>query len=181
MGGKIRERIAGREIDVVIHSREFIPRQQLAWRTRVRGGCRGSRERRRPRCGGQREYVLCRLGLAAPRGVAERRALLRGRRSASGIVARPAVLLLSAQRQSQQRAHRQCCTPITHLVPPELHPSNPVWFTRPPADRAQLPEGPVGRITALRLVAASLAGAHSSPHPCPDERKNLKKQPDAVQ
>src|SRR6266576_1308303 len=129
MGVEIRKRVAGREIDVVIHSGDFIPRYQLARCARVRGnGCRSREGDRLGRCR-QREYAL-RRRFAAPRSPAGRHALLRGRCRVRGIVARPAALLLSVQRQCQKRAHRQCCTPITHLFPPELYPANPVWFTR---------------------------------------------------
>src|SRR6267143_2923029 len=156
MGVEIRKRVARREIDVVIHSGDFVPGHQLAWCPRVRGNCGRSREGGRLRRRRQREYTLHRRRFAAPRGPAGRRALSRGRCHVRSIVARSAALLLSAQRQSQKRAHRQCCTPITHLIPPELYPANPVWFTRPPADRSLLPAGYVGRSAALQLVTSSL-------------------------
>src|SRR6267143_2291456 len=163
MGIEIRKRVARREIDVVIHSGDFVPGHQLAWCPRVRGNCGRSREGGRLRRRRQREYTLHRRRFAAPRGPAGRRALSRSRCRVRGIVVRSAALLLSAQRQSQKRAHRQCCTPITHLIPPELYPANPVWFTRPPADRSLLLAGPVGRIAALELVAPTSAGT-TSPH-----------------
>src|ERR1700730_5544750 len=137
MGVEIRKRVAGREIDVVIHSGDFVPGHQLAWCSRVRGNCCRSREGGRLGRRRQREYTLRRRRFAAPRGRAGRRALFHGRCRVRVVVASCVALLLSAQRQSQKRAHRQCCTPIAHLIPPELYPANPVWFTRP-SDTSQL-------------------------------------------
>src|SRR5437016_6113066 len=124
MAVEIPERVAGTEIRVDVHSRNLIPGNERAWWAGVRSGGRWSRKGgRRPR---QREYALRRRRLAGSR------ALLH---SVRRIAACPAASLLSAQRQSQKRGHRECCTPIAHLFPPELYRSNPVWFTRPPAGR----------------------------------------------
>src|SRR2546422_2239685 len=77
MGIEIRKRVARREIDVVIHSGDFVPGHQLAWCPHVRGNCCRSREGGRLRRRRQREYTLHRRRFAAPRGPAGRRALSR--------------------------------------------------------------------------------------------------------
>src|SRR5713226_7763093 len=148
---KVRERVAGPEIHVVVHGRELIPGNERAWWTRVRNSSCRSRKRGRPRRRGQRDYAFCGHRFAASRGVAGSCVLLRVRSGVRGIVARSAVLLLRAQRQSQKRAHHQCCTPVAHLHPPELHPLKPVWFTRPPAGRLLPLAGFVRRIAAFPL------------------------------
>src|SRR5713226_4665963 len=176
---KIRERISGPEIHVVVHGRELIPGNERAWWTRVRRGSCRSRKGSRPRGRGQREYTLHCHWLATSRGTAGSCVLLRVRSGVRGIVARSAVLLLSAQRQSQKRAHHQCCTPIAHLYPPELHPLKPVWFTRPPADRSLPLAGFVRRIAAFPLLVSSSPGTDLSPHA--DAWRNLQKQKDAAQ
>src|SRR5712691_12391058 len=165
MAVEIRERIAGREIDVGVRCSDFELWHERPWRTRVVcHGCR-SRKRRRPRLRRQRKYVPPRRNVSSCRGKARGAAFLRG-----------APLLLRAKRQSQKRAHYKCCTPIAHLFPPMLYQSIPVWFTRPLADRSLRLAGSVGRIAAAELVASSSPGNRISPHPGPDPRRNLKKQ-----
>src|SRR5713226_7243440 len=176
MAVEIRERVAGREIDVGVRCGDFVPRQQRPWRTRVVcHGCR-SRKRRRPRLRRQRKYAPPRRNVSSCRGKARGGAFLRGRVRRAILVTRGAALLLRAKRQSQKRAHYKCCTPIAHLFPPNLYQSNPVWFTRPLADRSLRLADSVGRIPAAELVAFSSPGNRISPHRGPDPKRNLKKQ-----
>src|SRR6266702_3316569 len=159
---KIRGGTGGLEIYVVVHGRELVPGNERAWGTRVGRGGR-SREGGWARRGGQHEQALRRHRFTASRGLAGKRTLLRAR--CGGVrrfAACSAVLLLGAQRQSQERAHREYSTPIAHHIPPELDESNSVWFTRLPGDRPQFPAGSVKRITTLPVVASSSPGTHFS-------------------
>src|SRR5258707_3212775 len=94
-----REWVAGTEIQVLVHSRQLIPRNEHARRARVRSG--RSRKWGWPGCRRQGEYTLRRHRLAGSYGPAGRRILFRIRGGARSIVARSAALLLCAQRQSQ--------------------------------------------------------------------------------
>jgi len=85
-------------------------------------------------------------------------------------------LLLRAKRQSEKRAHRECCTQIAHLIPPELNQSKTVWFTLPPADRALLPADPVKRISIVSLVAALSPDSLLHPTLMSERIENLKKE-----
>src|SRR6266478_2609232 len=99
MVAETREGVAGTEIQVLVHSRQLIPRNEHARRARVRG--RRSRKWGWPRCRRQREYTLRRHRLAGSYGPAGSRILFRIRGGVRRMVARSAALLLRAQRQSQ--------------------------------------------------------------------------------
>src|SRR5258708_25895829 len=123
---EVGEGISWREIHVLVHACDLIPACQLAWRTVVPSWRLAAGERRGA-CGGrQSERAFDHDHVAAFRRTTRCGALRRGGRHTTGLAAGSAVLFLSAQRESQKRSHRQCCTPIPHVFPPELLPSNAV-------------------------------------------------------